>query len=292
MRQTHNHPAPLRLTLPAPAKLNLFLHIIGRRPDGYHLLQTVFQLLDYGDTLTLEHSPEPEIALGSMAGDIPLEENLIFRAARALQLATGCTQGARIQCHKRLPMGGGLGGGSSNAATALLGLNHLWNTGLNIGELARIGLSLGADVPVFVRGKSAWAEGVGECLSPIVLPQRYYLVVAPPCSVDTGRIFADEQLTRNTQPIKLAAFLEQGGRNDCEPVARRLFPAVDEAMNGLSAYGEARLTGTGGCIFLAFDSQVRAGQIAAQLPRGWQFFVARGTNRSILHRALHTDERV
>lgn len=275
---------PLRL--PSPAKLNLFLHVTGRRADGYHLLQTVFQLLDYGDSLTFSTTPEPAISLTPELPGIEPGTNLVYRAARLLQQATGTTAGASIRIDKVLPMGGGLGGGSSNAATTLLGLDALWGTRLGIEELAALGLRLGADVPVFVRGHSAWAEGVGEALIPIELPERWYLVVTPPCPVDTGQIFNDKHLTRNTQAIKLAAFLDGGWRNDCEPVVRRLFPPVDQVMVHLSRFGTAHLTGTGGSVFMAFTQRHEARQVAATLPSEWSSFVARGVNRSPLHQRL------
>ena len=274
------------LRLPAPAKLNLFLHITGRRADGYHLLQTVFQLLDYGDTLELTATPGPGITLEPALAGVGLGDNLIYRAARLLQQTTGATQGAHIRCDKVLPMGGGLGGGSSNAATTLLGLNALWHTGLGIPALTRLGLTLGADVPVFVRGQSAWAEGIGDALTPIDLPERWYLVVTPPCGVDTARIFSDKHLTRNTQPIKLAAFLEGGWQNDCEPVVRHLFPLVDRVMEHLSRFGKPHLTGTGASVFMAFEHQREAAQLAAGLPPDWRCFVARGVTRSPLHQRL------
>lgn len=278
------------LTLPAPAKLNLFLHITGRRADGYHTLQTVFQLLDYGDELSFSRRSDGDIRLLDNIEGVAPEQNLIVRAARLLQSSCDCSLGADISCHKVLPQGGGLGGGSSNAATTLAGLNRLWGTGLDTNRLAELGLQLGADVPVFVHGNSAWAEGIGEALSPVRLPASWYLVISPEVSAATAMIFADKQLTRNTQPITLSAFRELGGRNDCEPVVRRLFPAVDQAMAWLAQHGEAHLTGTGACVYSAFSSKSEAEAAAAKVPDNWNWFVAPGVNESPLHRALRQSQ--
>ena len=276
------------LSLPAPAKLNLFLHVTGQRPDGYHLLQTAFQLLDLCDQLSLRRTENSAISLcctGTLA-DLPTEQNLIVRAARLLQAQTGSQQGASIDCDKRIPHGGGLGGGSSDAATTLLGLNALWKTGLSIDQLAALALQLGADVPVFVRGFSAWAEGVGDALSPLELAAQWYLIIDPGVSVPTAKIFSDEQLTRNTKPITLRAFLEQGGHNDCEAVAKRLFPEIGQAMLWLSQHGNTHLTGTGGCIFTAFKTRQEAELVAQQVPAKWHALIARGVNQSPLRQAL------
>lgn len=273
------------LTLPAPAKLNLFLHITGRREDGYHLLQTVFQFLDHGDELGFRTRTDGILTLTPPVPGVPDEQNLVIRAARALQQRTGCTLGADITLKKRLPMGGGIGGGSSDAATTLIGLNHLWQTGLTSDELAETGLALGADVPVFVRGEAAWAEGVGEKLTPLAdLQEPWYLVLVPPVQVPTVTIFRDPQLTRNTPAIRVSAFLAQGGQNDCEPVVRRLYPEVDAALDWLSRFGEARLTGTGACVFQACASQAEAMERLSRSPIPG--FVARGCNRSPVFTAL------
>lgn len=277
---------PAHLCLPAPAKLNLFLHVTGRRADGYHTLQTVFQLLDFGDSIEMEKRDDGQLRLECAIEGVPERENLVYRAALGLQQASDCHYGANICIEKRLPQGGGLGGGSSDAATTLVGLNQLWNTGMDRKQLATIGLALGADVPVFVQGHSAWAEGVGETLMPIEIPPAWYLVIDPGVAVSTAAIFADKDLTRNTQPITLAAFLDQGSHNDCEPVARRKFPAVDEALAWLAKRAPARLTGTGGCIFAAFSTQAEADSIAAGIPDAWRWFIARGTNGSPLYQAL------
>ncbi len=272
------------LTLLSPAKLNLFLHITGRRSDGYHELQTVFQLLDYGDTITIEASDTLSLECPGLA--LPAEDNLALRAALRLQQESGSDQGAAIHIHKRLPAGGGLGGGSSNAATVLLALNQLWELKLSTAALCELGLELGADVPLFIEGNSAWAEGVGEHLSPLELPHRDYLVVHPGCSVATAEVFSDRELTRNTAPITIATFFAGGGQNDCESVVRRLHPKVDKALNWLGKFSPARLTGTGACVFSSFDSCAQAEAVLAQLPAGWNGFVAAGLNRSPVLDAL------
>ncbi|UAW97927.1 4-(cytidine 5'-diphospho)-2-C-methyl-D-erythritol kinase [Halopseudomonas nanhaiensis] len=274
------------LSLPAPAKLNLFLHVTGRRPDGYHTLQTLFQFLDHGDTLDFSRRDDNRIHLLDDLPGVPPESNLIVRAARLLQEASGTNYGADIRLHKRLPMGGGIGGGSSDAATALLGLDRLWQTGLGVDELAELGLSLGADVPVFVRGRAAWAEGVGEQLSPVELDEPWYLVVVPPCQVSTAEIFSDQRLTRDTPPITLAAFREHGGRNDCLPVVTARYPAIRNTLILLNKYCEAKMTGTGSCLFGAFPNECEADKVRARLPATLQTFVAKGCNRSPLHLAL------
>lgn len=272
------------LTLTSPAKLNLFLHVTGRRADGYHTLQTLFQLLDYGDTLHFADSPTLSLT-PELAGVAPAD-NLIMRAARLLQRATGCNRGAAITLDKRLPMGGGIGGGSSNAATALLALNKLWDLRLSLAELATLGLQLGADVPVFVRGRSAWAEGVGEHLEPVDLPARNYLILVPPCQVSTALIFSQQALTRNSSAITIAAFLREGGRNDCEAVVRQLYPEVAFALDWLSNFAPARMTGTGACVFASFAERGAANAVLQQLPAGYTGFVAQGVNLSPVHRTL------
>lgn len=280
-------PQPSPLALPAPAKLNLFLHIIGRRADGYHLLQTLFQFVDHGDTLHFTVRPDPEIRVKPQLSGVSPEDNLIYRAARRLQEAAGCSLGADIMLEKRLPMGGGIGGGSSDAATTLVGLNHLWGTGLSLDQLAELGLALGADVPVFVRGQAAWAEGVGEQLTPVELEEPWYLVVTPPCQVGTAEIFSDQRLTRNTRPITLAAFRENGGRNDCLPVVEERYPEIRNALILLNNYCEAKMTGTGSCLFGAFPNKREADKVRARLPATLQAFVAKGCNRSPLHQLLY-----
>jgi 4-diphosphocytidyl-2-C-methyl-D-erythritol kinase len=278
----------MTFSLPAPAKLNLFLHITGRRADGYHTLQTVFALLDVADALHFSAANHLTLdAPAALGGD----DNLVLRAARALQHATGCQQGASLKLDKTLPAGGGVGGGSSDAATTLLGLNHLWQLGLTIDQLAHIGLTLGADVPVFVRGHSAWADGIGEQLQPIDLTEEFFLVVHPGISVSTAAIFNDPQLTRHTPESRVAAFLGPGAetrfRNDCEPVATRLFPEVGAAIRWLQKHaGNGRMTGTGACVFARVADRQQGDALGRQLPPQWQGFVARSVNVSPAHTAL------
>ncbi|CDI03597.1 4-diphosphocytidyl-2C-methyl-D-erythritol kinase [Candidatus Competibacter denitrificans Run_A_D11] len=271
---------------PAPAKLNRMLRIVGRRADGYHLLQTVFQFVDHCDWLWFAPRADGLIErVGEVAG-VPTEADLTVRAARLLQAVTASPLGATIRIDKRLPMGGGLGGGSSDAATALVALNHCWQTGLSLEELAALGLRLGADVPVFVGGLAAWAEGVGEQLTPLVLDEPWFLVLVPACPVATGAIFTDPELTRNSPPITITDFVMGAGGNDCEAVVYRRHPAVAAAAAWLGQYGQAHLTGTGACVFAAFDTETDAKQILDQLPPNWTGFVAQGRNRSPLHERL------
>src|SRR5690554_2556179 len=275
------------LDLLSPAKLNLFLHITGRRPDGYHQLQTVFQLLDYGDRLSFRRREDQEITLTPAIPGVAFADNLIVRAAHLLQARARVTAGIDIHLEKRLPMGGGLGGGSSNAATTLVALNYLWECGLTLMELHALGLKLGADVPVFIGARTAWAEGVGERLQAIEMPQKWFIVLRPDCHVSTAEIFSHKDLTRDTPNITVAAFLEQGGRNDCQALVRRLYPPVDEALNWLSQYtSNARMTGTGACVFAAFDSAEEAQHVLAQAPKNLPGFIAQGINRSALFNLL------
>lgn len=275
-----------QLSLPAPAKLNLFLHITGRRPDGYHTLQTLFQFIDRCDMLHFTPRRDGRLKLHSELQGVASEDNLVVRAARLLQRASGCALGADIRLDKWLPMGGGIGGGSSDAATTLVGLNHLWQTGFSLEQLATLGLSLGADVPVFVLGRAAWAEGVGERLTPVTLEEPWYLVVVPDCQVSTAQIFSDERLTRDTQAITLAAFRDHGGRNDCLSVAEACYPEIRNALILLNNYCEAKMTGTGSCVFGAFPNEREADKVRARLPATLQTFVARGCNVSPLHQML------
>lgn len=274
------------LTLTAPAKLNLFLHITGRRDDGYHNLQTVFQLLDYGDTLDITATDTTDIQVLPELPGVPQQDNLIYKAARLLQQHSQCSRGATITLHKVLPMGGGIGGGSSDAATALLGLNTLWNLNLPLAELADLGRQLGADIPVFVHGHSAWAEGIGEQLTTLQLPENYFVVLAPDCHVATAEIFSHKGLTRDTPVIKVAAFLEQGGHNDCQPLVQNLYPEVDKALNWLVKFADAKMTGTGACVFAKVDSRQEGQRILEQAPNNLKGFVARGVNLSPTHRQL------
>lgn len=301
---------------PAPAKLNLFLHVTARRRDGYHSLQTVFQFLDYGDELAFTVTRNSDVAQATPLPGIPPADDLCFKAARLLQTSCGVTQGAEITVTKRIPVAAGLGGGSSDAATTLLALNRLWNTNLNIARLAELGLKLGADVPVFVRGRAAWAEGVGEALTPVDLDEPCYVVLVPPVKVSTAEIFAefssadardeavvqslrlrehapshsariaeeaafsrDAQLTPYSPAITIRAFREGcATRNDLEPVVRRRYPEVDRVLRWLSGFGAARMTGSGGGVFLKVEDASHGREILAQAPAGHSGFVARGTN--------------
>ncbi len=273
---------------PAPAKLNLFLHVTGRRPDGYHTLQTLFQLIDLNDEIAVTVREDGRIERPAGPEGVPAAEDLVVRAARALKAASGSPLGAELRVTKRIPMGGGLGGGSSDAATTLLALNTLWGCGLGLPELAALGLSLGADVPVFIEGSSAWAEGVGEHLEPVELPEAWYLVIHPGVHVNTAAVFQSPELTRNSPLITIRAFFDSGGRNDCEPVVRRAFPEVDAALSWLSGRAPARLTGTGACVFAAFGAEAEARQLAAEVPQRWGRYVARGLNTSPVHERLKT----
>jgi 4-diphosphocytidyl-2-C-methyl-D-erythritol kinase len=265
------------LSLLAPAKLNLFLHITGRRSDGYHELQTLFQLLDWGDRLTFERKDDGAVTLDSDDDTVAPEENLVLKAARLLQRDS---LGAHIRLEKRIPAGAGLGGGSSDAATTLLALNHLWDLGLAQQELLELGATLGADVPVFVGAHTAWAEGVGEILTPAELPERWYLILVPDCHVSTARVFSHRQLTRNSIPIKMAAFFQGDSRNDCQNLVRQLYPEVDNSLKIMDNFGEARLTGTGACVFVSFDDEAEAIAARAGLPGGLTSVLARGVNKS------------
>ena len=275
------------LSLPAPAKLNLFLHITGRRADGYHLLQTLFQFLDHGDPLHFTPREDGQSRLLTELPGVAAEDNLILRAARRLQQVSGTRLGADIVLDKRLPMGGGIGGGSSDAATTLVGLDHLWQTDLGEDRLAALGLELGAYVPLFVRWRAAWAEGVGEQLTPVEVDEPWYLVVVPPCHVSTAEIFSDERLTRDTTPITLAAFREHGGRNDCLPVVTARYPEIRNTLILLNKFCEAKMTGTGSCLFGAFPNEREADKVRARLPATLQAFVAKGCNTSPLHALLN-----
>lgn len=279
-------------TWPSPAKLNLFLYITGRRPDGYHNLQTLFQFLDYGDTLHITPDRSGRIQLLTPVEGVPDEQNLIVRAAQALKAAAQTRRslpehaGAAIAIEKRLPMGGGLGGGSSNAATALVALNHLWRTGLNQDELAAIGVRLGADVPVFIRGHAAFAQGVGEVLQPAEPAEKWYLVAHPGVSIATPQVFNDPDLTRDSPIRSLPALLQRPFHNDCEAVVRKRFRKVDELVSWLLEYAPSRLTGTGACVFAEFDTESAARQVLEVAPPWVRGFIARGVNVSPLQRTL------
>lgn len=274
------------LTLPAPAKLNLFLHITGRRADGYHLLQTLFVFLDFADTITLRLRDDGKITRPMGASAVPEDKDLTVRAAQLLQQVTGCQLGADINVTKRIPMGGGLGGGSSDAATVLQGLNRLWQCGLEDAQLAELGLRLGADVPVFVHGHAAWAEGVGEQLTPVELPATWYVVIHPNVHVPTAELFAAPDLTRNCTPITLAAFHVGQGTNVFQPVVVRRYPAVAQALRWLSEYTPAQLTGSGSCLFASVSDESTGLAILQKLPTAWFGFVAKGVSISPLRQRL------
>ena len=276
---------------PAPAKLNLFLHIIGRRPDGYHLLQTVFQFIDLIDEIDFTILDDDIVRRSSAMAGVAEEDDLVVRAARKLKEHTGCKKGVEINVAKVIPAGGGLGGGSSDAATTLVALNELWETGLGQDELASIGLSLGADVPIFVHGYASWAEGVGENLAPIEPDESVYLLICPNCSVTTATVFNAPDLTRNTPAITIRDFLERGGKNDCEPVVRKHYREVAEALDWLDQFAPARLTGTGACLFAAFPDEQATIAVKDKLPASWQGYVVKGLNRSPLLKRL-ADEQV
>ncbi|MFT2185356.1 4-(cytidine 5'-diphospho)-2-C-methyl-D-erythritol kinase [Pseudomonas putida] len=277
-----------KLTLPAPAKLNLWLHIIGRRADGYHELETVFQFLDHGDELSFALRDDGVIHLHTEIEAVPHDSNLIVRAARMLQAQSGTTLGADIWLTKVLPMGGGIGGGSSDAATTLLALAHLWQLDWDEDRLAALGLRLGADVPVFVRGHAAFAQGVGEQLTPVDPIEPWYVVLVPQVSVSTVEIFSHPQLTRDSLPLKMRPVPEGNSRNDCQPVVEQNYPEVRNALNLLGKFTEARLTGTGSCVFGAFPSKAEADKVLALLSATQTGLVAKGSNISMLHRKLQS----
>lgn len=264
---------------PAPAKLNLFLHVVGRRSDGYHLLQTVFRFIDYGDELAFTVRSDGAVRRTTAIPGVPEEADLCVRAARLLQAHARCALGADIELFKRLPMGGGLGGGSSDAATTLIVLNRLWGTGLSRIQLQALGLQLGADVPVFVFGRNAFAEGVGERLQEVDPGPAWYVVLVPEAAVSTAEIFSAAELTRNTNAITIAAFSVGQGRNDLEPVVCRRYPQVARHLEWLRRYGDARMTGSGACVFCTFGSEAEAARVLSELPAGMRGFVARGLDR-------------
>lgn len=272
---------------PAPAKLNLFLHVTGRRADGYHSLQTAFRLIDLADMLRFKPQEDGKVTLARPLAGVPSEKNLCLRAAALLKHATGHRGGVEIELDKRIPIGGGLGGGSSDAATTLVALNHLWRLGLKRGELQRLALQLGADVPVFVFGENAFAEGIGEQLTPLALPQAWYLVLVPPVQVPTAAVFAAPELTREAKPIKITAFFDglkqRALRNDLEPVVSKRYPEVAHHLAWLKQHGEARMSGSGACVYAEFSTESAARAAHAQLPQAMRGFVARGLERHPLH---------
>ncbi|MCG8486336.1 MAG: 4-(cytidine 5'-diphospho)-2-C-methyl-D-erythritol kinase [Chromatiales bacterium] len=258
------------------------LRIVGQREDGYHDLQTVFQFLDRQDRLDFRLRHDGKIVITNPLPEVPEQQNLCFRAAKMLQQITGTDSGVELTLHKTLPMGGGLGGGSSDAATTLVALNHLWGLGLGKSQLMEIGGSLGADVPIFIHGRAAWAEGVGDKMTDIELPEPWFLVLSPPCHVSTAEVFGQPDLTRNSPRIKIRAFLEGNSQNDCLPVVRMCYPEVAQAMDWLNQYADARLTGTGACLFAEFAERRAADEVLDRLPSDLTGFVARGLNRSPL----------
>ncbi len=283
---------------PAPAKINLFLHVLGRREDGYHELQTLFQFLDLCDELTFIPNREGRIRRVDTDVDWPEERDLALRAARLLRETVGLRQGVDIAIRKRIPPGSGLGGGSSDAATTLVALDRLWGLRLGVERLAELGRQLGADVPVFVRGRAAWAGGVGDLLRPVALPEPHYVVVTPPCRVSTAEIFHAPALTRNRTPLKMSDFifggrpehdhaptiltLLEGSANDCEEITRKRYPLVGRALEHLSRFGRPRMTGTGGSVFMPLANEEEGERLLMDLPPGWQGFICRGLNRSPL----------
>ena len=276
------------MRLPSPAKLNLFLHITGRREDGYHELQTLFQFIDLCDTLDFALTRNNQITISPIIAQLPTEDNLVYKAAKILTpYKKDPSFGIDITLTKQLPMGGGIGGGSSNAATALLALNVLWECHLSLAELAKLGVKLGADIPVFVMGFAAFAQGVGEQLQPVELETPYFLIIKPDCHVSTGQIFTDKHLTRDTPPIKISHALTLGGRNDCLNVVIKHNPEVNDAYLWLKNHGDAKLTGTGACLFLAFDNMHDAERVRLSTPTKWQSWVCRGCNTSPTHDALN-----
>ncbi len=279
-----------KLSLISPAKLNLFLHINGQQPNGYHELQTVFQILDRGDTMHFETRETSEITLKPAFENIPLEENLVYRAAKLLQQTQPYLKemvqkkGAAIHLEKVLPMGGGIGGGSSNAATTLLALNHLWELNLSLDKLAKLGATLGADVPVFIYGQSAWAEGIGDIITPIELPESWFVILTPDCHVSTAEIFSNERLTRDTPKLKIAPALEGQAfndfHNDCESLVFELYPQIQKAVSLLNKFGHGQLTGTGACCFSRFNSEEKAQQVLNEVSSEFKGFIAKGVNLS------------
>ena len=270
-------------TFPAPAKLNLFLHVVGRRPDGYHLLQSVFRFVDFSDSLGFRVMEDGAIRRARELPGVPVEQDLCMRAAKLLQQASGTPLGVEITLEKKLPLGGGLGGGSSDAATTLIALNRLWKLNFSRARLQELGLKLGADVPVFVFGQSAFAEGVGEVLQPINLPPAWYVVLVPKVNISTTEIFADSTLTRNMKPIKINSFFIGQGHNDLEPVVCRKYPEVAQHLAWLKQFGPARMTGSGGCVFTEYAREEEARAVLARLPREMSGFVARGLDRHPMH---------
>lgn len=276
----------MTLTWPSPAKLNLFLYITGQKPNGYHELQTLFQFLDYGDSITITPIAEDRITLLTPLKGVEDQDNLIIKAAQCLKKQTGYQGGAEISIKKVLPMGGGLGGGSSNAATVLVALNTLWQCQLTQKELASIGVTLGADVPVFIFGHSAFAEGIGEKLQAVDVPEKWYLVLKPNISISTAAIFQDPDLKRDSKKLTINELLNKPFTNDCEDIVRKRFNEVEQLISWLLQYAPTRLTGTGACVFAEFDTEAAAREVLSQTPTQLYGFVAKGVNTSPLHLML------
>lgn len=272
------------VTLPAPGKLNLFLHILGRREDGYHNIQTAFQFIDWCDELLFHVRSDTEIHLTSNIPEVSEADNLVVRAASCLQKESGCRRGVDIDLKKRIPMGAGLGGGSSDAATTLLALNVLWETQLSLERLLEIGATLGADVPIFIHGHAAWAEGTGIALSNVILPEPWYVLVIPPIQVSTEALYNDPRLTRDSAALTISQYEPGQGHNDFEKLLRFDHPEIAHALDWLGRFGRARITGSGAVIFAAFDTQEEAGTIAAQVPSSYKAMAVKGLNQSPLHK--------
>lgn len=272
---------------PAPAKVNLFLLVTGRRRDGYHNIQTLFQLIDLCDELHFEITEEMRIVRPEGAAGVSEQEDLVVRAARLLQAETGLRQGARISVHKHIPLGAGLGGGSSDAATTLLVLNHLWQCGLDLNDLAALGLRLGADIPVFIRGRSALASGVGEQLQAVNLGPRHYVLIFNPQRISTAQVFGHPQLVRDSSPVSLAAALAGIARNDCEAVVRKTYPELEKVMQDLEVWGSPRMTGTGSCVFLPMPDRKTAISTAREINCRYNVRAVRGLDRSPVHEMLN-----
>lgn len=288
---------PCAFSLPAPAKINHFLHIVGRRSDGYHLLQTLFQYLDYGDQLYFEWQAYPSITVKfkkeTPHSHIPLETNLIYRAARLLQENLCVQQGVKIQIKKRLPIGAGLGGGSSNAASTLIALNYLWQLNLSLPELLKLGLILGADVPFFLHGHSAWGEGIGEKLTSVELKESWLIIITPACQVTTQKMYAHQDLTRDSTAFRIGSLTKEevstlvcNLRNDFEPLVRRCYREVDAVLQWLSHYGYAKLSGSGSSVFACFDSERQAQDALYNMPSSMKGFIAKSVNTSPLVSAV------
>lgn len=267
----------------APAKINLFLHITGQREDGYHELQTVFQFLNYADELRFKVLDHNDIRHCNPLPGVKAEDDLTVRAARLLQQYTNCSSGVQISITKRLPMGGGLGGGSSDAATTLVALNQLWELQLDTSSLAKLGVQLGADVPIFIHGFAAWAEGVGEELAAIKLDEPWFVVLIPAVSVSTAKIFSNPALRRDCSPISINDFLSGQANNVCEAIVRMLYPEVDQAIKWLEQFSSAKMTGTGACVFAPVTSEQEARRILLKKPEQFEGFIAQGRNRSPLY---------